>query len=583
MARSLFVFILFILIPIYLFPQEAADTADTAKVDSAFNKGLILYNSSQFKEAQKIFNQIITDNSFSPNTTIAYIFDGKSLLQLKLFYEAKDILNQFLKKYPNSSYTDEAKLTLAQIYVETKNYELALKQLTTLIDNSSSEFYNTYSKVSAEKIAFNYLSPHQIKIVLDSTKEINSKPFLLLLLGKKYLQNDDSLNSSNAFNNLIKEFPASSESIEAAKLISTLTTQKELYTTPVIAALLPLSTTSENVDKRAVNEILDGIKFAVSSYNKNHDQKVGLIIRNTYRGAKEIYKVKNELMTVHSLKAIIGPIYSDEVKETLNAFRGTDIPIISPTATDDSLTSLYSYFFQANPSFQLRGKIMAEYIYFVENKKRMAILYADQGYSQIFADSFSKEFKNLGGKIIVTQKYNSDSTSFENQISKIAADSSKLDGIYLPLTDSRNVPAILSQFVLYNFSLPIYGNQDWFLAKGFETYPELSNKLTFDSDYFIDYSDSSFQLFNKEFYKQTGIEADRYVLYGFDIANYLFSVVKDFNTDRKTLANELESKIKFLGFHNNIYFDKERENKFLNIVRYKDGKFELVDKFKLSK
>ncbi len=580
MARNLIAFILLILIPICLYPQEISDWT---KVDSLFNQGLSFYNSKQFNESNKVFNQIIKDYSFNPKTTIAYIFDGKSLLQLKLFYEAKDVLNQFLRKYPSSNYADEAKLTLAQIYVEIKDYTSALNQLTEMIDNSSSEFYNNYSKVSAEKIALSFLSPSQIKAVLDSTKKINSKPFLLLVLGKSYFQNDDSLNACNTFNNLIKEFPASSESIEAAKLNKEIRSKQEVFSTPVIAALLPLSSNSANIDKRAVSEILEGIKFAISAYNKNHDQKVGLIIRNTNRDEKEIQKIKNELMKIHSLKAVIGPIYSDEVKETLNAFKGTDIPIISPTATDDGLTNIYSYFFQANPSFQLRGKIMAEYIYFVENKKRMAVLYAEEGYSKIFADSFTKEFKQLGGKIIITQKYNSDSTSFERQISQIAADSSKLDGIYLPLSDNRDVPAILSQFVLYNFNLPIYGNQDWFLAKGFETYPELSNKLTFDSDYFIDYTDSTFQQFNKEFSDQTGIDVDRYVLYGYDITNYLFSAVKDFNAERETLVNEIESKIIFFGFHNNIYFDKDRINKFLNIVRYKDGKFELVDKFKSSK
>jgi hypothetical protein len=36
------------------------------------------------------------------------------------------------------------------------------------------------------------------------------------------------------------------------------------------------------------------------------------------------------------------------------------------------------------------------------------------------------------------------------------------------------------------------------------------------------------------------------------------------------------------GLRNNISFDERRVNKFLNIVRYTDGVFELVDKFRLS-
>ena len=51
--------------------------------------------------------------------------------------------------------------------------------------------------------------------------------------------------------------------------------------------------------------------------------------------------------------------------------------------------------------------------------------------------------------------------------------------------------------------VPIYGNQDWFIAKGFETSTELSNKITFSSDYFIEYESDEFQLFNKMFVKMT--------------------------------------------------------------------------------
>ncbi|MCL5027747.1 MAG: ABC transporter substrate-binding protein [Bacteroidetes bacterium] len=579
MVRNLIALSILILFPIFLYSQEN----DTSKVNNEFKQGLDFYNSSNFKDAHQIFNHIIMQNRLNPKTTIVYIFDGKSLLQLKLFYEAKDILKQFLKEYPDSKYVDEAKLTLAQIYVESKDYYSAVMELTALIDTASSTFYNNYAKTSAEKIALNYLSTIQIKSIADSSNGINSKPFLLLLLGKSYLQNDDSADASNSFKSILKDFPNSEEKMEAESLNKKLINGQENISTPVIAALLPLSSSSGNVDMRAVSEILEGIKFAVSTYNKDHDQKLGLIIRDTKRDESEIQKIKNELTKIPSLKAIIGPIYSDEVKETLKAFSNTNIPIISPTATDDDLTGLYPSFFQANPTFQLRGKVMAEYIYYVENKKRMAVLYAEEGYSPTFADSFIKEFKLLGGKIITAQKYNSDSTSFAKQISKIVADSSKLDGIYLPLVDNRDVPAILSQFVLYNFSLPIYGNQDWFLAKGFETYPELSNKLTFDSDYFIDYTDSAYQIFNKGFSNQTKMEADRNVLYGYDAAEYLLTVVKDFNADRKTLDDELEAKIKYQGYHNDIYFDKDRVNKFLNIVRYKDGRFELVDKFKLSK
>ena len=63
------------------------------------------------------------------------------------------------------------------------------------------------------------------------------------------------------------------------------------------------------------------------------------------------------------------------------------------------------------------------------------------------------------------------------------------------------------------------------MAKGFESASVLSNKLSFTSDYFIDYNDTSFNTFSKEFITQTGIDPNRNVLYGFDTANYLLTLI----------------------------------------------------------
>ncbi len=581
MAKFKILFIIFLLLSFKSFSQTLSDTA---KISSEFNEALNLYNSFRFDEAQKIFDKIAAKYEYNPQTTIAYLFAGKSLFKLKKYDEAEKTLKKFLSKYSGSKYADEARLTLADISFQQKNYYVSLKELSSLIDSTNSSFYESYAKSAGEKMALNYLSSSQILTLYDSLSVNNSNSFILFLLGKSYLQDGDLKDAENTFSTFLKRYPESEEKSEVEDLSKQATGEKQnTVSTPVIAAMLPLTGAENSNESRIASEILEGIKFAVSEYNITHGKKIGLIIRNTERNINRINKIKNELMNLTSLKAIIGPVYSDEVRAALEAFKGTDIPIISPTATDDSLTNLYSNFFQANPSFIIRGKVIAEYIYYVENKRRMAVLNAEEGYSPIIADAFIKEFESLGGEIIIRQLYNSNNNSFSAQIAAIAADSSKLDGVYLPIVNSQDVPAILSQFVLYNFNLPIYGNQDWFLAKGFETYPTLSNKLTFTSDYFFDYADTAFQIFSKKFLDQTNVSANRNVLYGYDAAEYLLKAVKNFNVDLVSLKNELVSEFVYKGYHNNIYFDSERVNKFLNIVRYKDGKFELVDKFKLSR
>ena len=204
-------------------------------------------------------------------------------------------------------------------------------------------------------------------------------------------------------------------------------------------------------------------------------------------------------------------------------------------------------------------------------------------YSPLLAASFSQEFERLGGKIIAKETFKSKSFDLTDQMNRISSIVKSIEGLYAPISDGNDAKAILSQMVQSGLNLDIYGNQDWFLGKGFESSPELSNKLTFDSDYFIDFNDLDFKEFSSSFKKTTGIEINRNILYGYDTAKYLLTVIRNIDPTRKNIKYKMESGINVTGFHNNISFDYDRTNKFINVVRFNDGVFELVDKFRAGK
>lgn len=573
---------LFILI-ISSIPILARESNDTSFVEVEFKIAIEQYKSKMFVEAQKKFEYLSQSNNAF--TTISTIFNAKSLLLLNQIQSSEEILKNFLNLYPLSNYADEAKIMLAKIYLDKRMFILAFNEIEDIITTSKSTYYLDYSKSSGEKLALNYLSAFQIKSFSDTSISPELKPYLLLLLGKSYILEGKIDSAKICLFEISKGFPHSYESKNAEEIINKISNRNQnSQSAPVIAVLLPLNKTAKNLSTSDVShQILEGVKYAVAEFNNDHIDKIGLLIKATGSNKAQIDSIKNEVDSLSSLKVIIGPIYSEEVKETLEAFKSSNIPIISPTATDDGLTELYPEFFQANPTFSIRGKIMAQYIYYVENKRQMAILNSDESYAKVLANSFQKEFEKLGGKILVRQTFTPGTMDFSRQISNIARDSSKLQGIYLPLTDNSDVPSILSQFLSANLEMNIYGNQDWLVAKGFESFSALSNRLIFSSDYFMDYSDSTFQKFNNGFVNQTGLDVSRNVLYGYDITKYILNILAEQNIGRSSLKAKIESGTIFRGFHNDICFDSKRINEFLNIIRYKDGKFELIDKFKLGK
>jgi hypothetical protein len=78
---------------------------------------------------------------------------------------------------------------------------------------------------------------------------------------------------------------------------------------------------------------------------------------------------------------------------------------------------------------------------------------------------------------------------------------------------------------------------------------------------------------------KTEMDANMSVLYGYDTAKYILTILRNINRERKNIQIKIEDGVVVNGFHNNILFN-DHVNVFINIVRYNEGQFLLVDKFK---
>ncbi len=561
------------------FSSYSQQTSSNNDVNKTFNDAVNSFSKNDYDHALDLFNKVISDYSYNSQTTASIVFKGKILLSLNRLPEAKNTVIDFLNNYPSSKYIDEGRLLLSKIYVESSEYLKAFNQLLLVLQYSGSKVYSDEAEHSGEDLSLQYLSISDLKDLYRSAKGEKVKSYLLLLTGELQIENSLYNEAGISLNELIKGYPNSVYKSEAQSLISKISSDNTSGNETIIGVMLPLSGIG-NEGLSAAKEILAGIKFCVADFNKDREDKIGLLIYDTENDSSKIVEIKNQIADNPGVKIIIGPLFSNEVEITLKEFSSLNVPILSPTATDNDLTFINENFFQANPNFIVRAKVMAQYIYYVENKRKMAIFNSIDGYSPLLAAEFSNEFQKLGGEIVAKFTYKSGSLTSETLV-----DSAKLapaEGIYVPLSDKRDVPFLLSQLVQTNLILPLYGNQDWFLAKGFETSSELSNRITFTSDYFIQYNDSSFQNFNKDFLTHSKTDANRNVLYGYDAAKYTLTVLRNISRDRANIKNKMESGILVSGLHNNICFDQSRVNCFLNIVRYHDGVFELVDKFKAN-
>jgi len=544
-----------------------------------FEKAIQYYKSHKYSDALSLFKLIESRKENNPKLSASSLFVCKILLEQKKYTESETALKSFLENYPTSKYLDEANNLLINNYIQQQKYLTAFNHLINLLNETKSVVYKNENKNLAEKIALNYLNSSDISKTRSRYEKNKIEPFLLLLEGKLLLKENDKQNAGKKFQEITTNFISSDEYLEALNLKKNIGTVQSEESVPVVGILISL-TDSNDREIFSAREVLEGIRYAFHIYNSNNTDKIGLLVKDIKRDKTLTTQFASEFVENDNIRCILGPIFSDDVRIALKEIDKSNICLISPTATDDNLIQLSENFFQANPSLTSRGKVFAQYLYYVENRRKLAVLNSIDGYSPLLAASFIQEFEKLGGIINAKETFRSKSFDLSEQVARISVLANEIEGIYVPISDASDAGTILSQMVQNGLNVNLYGNQDWFLGKGFESSSTLSNRLTFDSDYFIDYNNPELKSFSNDFKKVTGLEVNRNVLYGYDAAKYLLTVMRNIDPTRKNIRYKMESGLSVNGFHNNISFSSQRNNKYNNIIRYKDGIFELVEKYR---
>ncbi len=190
-------------------------------------------------------------------------------------------------------------------------------------------------------------------------------------------------------------------------------------------------------------ESIEGIKLAVERIN----QEGGILNKKL----KVLY-LDNKSTTLGSIKAaelaarenvfaIIGAQWSDHSLAIATIAETNHIPMISSSSTHTDLTKKGKFVFRVCISDDYQGKMLASYAMY-DQKARTAITIYDGGdrYSIGLSNSFKKEFKSIGGKVI--SEFNA--TDKEEDVNGIidAIVNSCPDIVFLPLLSPSLVPFI---------------------------------------------------------------------------------------------------------------------------------------------
>jgi len=153
---------------------------------------------------------------------------------------------------------------------------------------------------------------------------------------------------------------------------------------------------------------------------------------------------------------IVGGLMSGPTTTLATAARLSGLPIVSPTATDESIGAIGPTVFQIGPSGVQRGRVLARAA-LASGRRRIGMLVAYAGGDGPFAKGFAAAAESLGSSVVWSASYPSGDPDFHPELKAIKARSVELlfwDG------EARDAATLLRQLAQERMSLAICGGAE---------------------------------------------------------------------------------------------------------------------------
>ncbi len=227
----------------------------------------------------------------------------------------------------------------------------------------------------------------------------------------KALQQGDTVSAQAYWRSALNSDSRDAESLiylEDQRVLSLHNSSNIPYITLVVGTVM----TGENAGVGA--DDLQGAYVAQATYNNGNLLPNGTLVRilvaNSGNNKAYATTVAQQivLLAQHdpTFVGVMGWPFSSHTEAAIDVLTRAHIPMVSQTASDDSLTASSPYFFRVAPANKVQG--VAGAIYAEQTlHARNVVLFVDNGdpYSQSLAADFSQKFEADGNHIIATKQY----------------------------------------------------------------------------------------------------------------------------------------------------------------------------------
>ncbi|MBA2663724.1 MAG: penicillin-binding protein activator [Bradymonadaceae bacterium] len=200
-----------------------------------------------------------------------------------------------------------------------------------------------------------------------------------------------------------------------------------------IGALVPLTGPNRALGNRA----LAGMLLAQRAFHTTGEPAVTLVIQDSSGDLPAAF----EALVGQGVHAIVGPLDASLAAEVSRLATSHKIPVLSMVAENPgahesaSLDDARVYAFRNFINAAAEARAAARLSFDSLQDRRAAVIYPDIGYGRMMAQAFAREFRELGGQVVVELAYDRARSDFVQTAKRVAA--AAPDAVYIPDTAAK--------------------------------------------------------------------------------------------------------------------------------------------------
>jgi ABC-type branched-subunit amino acid transport system substrate-binding protein len=379
----------------------------TAGQEALYRAGVVFYDSQDYVNARKTFNELLFENPLHPQAPDAKRRLGRAALEVGAYRDAYQTLYSLAERAEGPERTQLLE-DAAKAAEKAGLFGQALQIAVDLAGNAQTPEAQQAAVARVQQLVEGRAGFTDVAKVMDGLSPANPAwPVLTFKLARIYYHLRDWTRLEETLNQFLAEAPSHPFAGQARELLARATRRVEVRP-KTVGLLLPMSG-----KYKAVGEaVLRGVKLGLAGSD------VELVVKDTQGDVNLTGQAMEQLAFDEGAMVVLGPIVSDDSRRAALVAEELQVPLITLTRLE-GITDIGPYVFRNMLTNEAQARAIADFAMKQKGFKSFAMLYPNLPYGVELANDFWDYVTENGGQVRGAESYAHDQTTFTTEAKKL--------------------------------------------------------------------------------------------------------------------------------------------------------------------